>query len=206
MNYFKAGLISLLAFVFTPYSSADDGALYDKKPSKESSFVRLINVENHIRTITADSQKIASASPGGVTGYAPIDKGIYTFKVGNFSLEVNVPEKSKLSFFVKDNKLTHITQPRNNSKRTATISLFNLSDALVSLEAGKSKKAVLKDIDVSSVKSRSVNPMKLSFHVSDHASTSLETPSITLKRGIDSDIFIYNGLMSKALLLTESEW
>ncbi|OEE59387.1 hypothetical protein A1OQ_02750 [Enterovibrio norvegicus FF-162] len=206
MKNFKAGLISLFVFVLAPYSNADDGALYDKKPSKDSSFVRLINVENHTRTVKADSQKIASATPGEVTKYAPIDKGTYTFEVGEFNVKVNVPEKSKLSFFVKDNKLNHIIQPRNNSKRAATISLFNLSDALVSLEAGKSRKAVLKDIELSSVKSRSVNPMKLSFHVSDNASTSLQTPSVTLKRGIDSDIVIYNGLMSKALVLTESEW
>lgn len=204
MTFIQTLLLSFCAFAFSV--NANDAALYEKEPSKTSSFIRLVNIENHTRELMADGVKVFTAHAGEITPYVPLEKGTYRIEIGDFQLDINVPEKQKLSFFVKNGQINVISQPRNSSQKAATISLFNLSDSLLSLEAGKSKKAVLSDIEFNSVKSRSVNPMKISFHVRGQDNVSVNIPSIVLERGVSSDILVYDGLIDSELLITESEW
>ncbi|MBA5764365.1 alginate O-acetyltransferase AlgF [Vibrio sp. 404] len=206
MNFVKNALICLSSMLLAFATNANDEALYDKKPSKDSSFVRLINIENHTRTMHADGIKVFTSNPREITNYVPIDSGTYNFSVGGNSINVTIPNKTKLSFFVVGNDLKYIVQDRNADNRSAKISLFNLSETPLTLGAGKSNKTVLEKVETNSFKSRSVNPMKIAFNVNTDKNILLPTPQLILKRGINSEVIIYDGLMGKELIIAESEW
>ncbi|MGF1911727.1 alginate O-acetyltransferase AlgF [Vibrio kasasachensis] len=202
-------LLTILYFLFAMLalpSQANDAALYDPKPNKDSSFVRFLNVSGTAKSLLINGKKTNATMPLSVSSYIALDSGTYNFTIESISKEITFDSNKKLTIFIDDNSIRSVIQDKANTKKKANISFFNLSNIDLSLTTTKSNKTVFENVQANEISTRNINPMKLDFSIKNNGETIASTPLISLKRGQASDIIVFNTVLGNKITISESEW
>ncbi|ROV60663.1 hypothetical protein EGH82_08530 [Vibrio ponticus] len=195
-----------LSLFFAFQVSADDAALYDPKPSKDSSFVRLVNTDNDSQTLKVNGKKTKPTPAYSASPYIALDAGSYLLTVGGIEKTLTIPSNRKFTLFILNNEFRFVEQAKNASKKAARIAFINISDQPLSLTT-QSNKPVFENLGKHQAIEREVNPMKLNFLIKDSTQTAVaELNGVSLKRGYASDIVAFQTAWGTKAISADSEW
>lgn len=198
--------IITLSLFFTSQLSANDAALYDPKPNKDSSFVRLVNTADTKQTLQINGKKTRSTDAYSVSPYIALDAGSYQISIGVTEKEITIPSNHKYTLFIQDNQIRFVEQAKNTSKKSARIAFLNLSEQPLSLTT-QNNKSVFEQLGKYQAIERDVNPMKLNFVVkNDNQAIVADVNGVSMKRGFSSDIITFNTALGTKALTVNSEW
>jgi len=170
---------------------AEEAALYDPAPPPDSAFVRVVNATPGSAPIEVVVNGLSLSSVGyqQATHYAVVKGGERSLSAGPTTAELSFDSGAFYTVVLEGGTLSALSDTPNDNLAKARLTLYNLSDAPVSLKTADGQVAVLEGVSPNGVEGRAVNaiPIELAVFSGDQ---SITLPKVTLAQGNSYSIFV----------------
>jgi alginate O-acetyltransferase complex protein AlgF len=176
--------------------------LYDPEPPANSAFVRVVNLINSGQKIEIGNLSFDTVQTFSVTPYRVIPQGKQMLAFMGKKTEVSFLAQKFYTIVARAGNPI-VLEDMASSKTKALISLYNLSLLeAVSLKTDDNKVIVIADTKPNTVKSQSVNAIKIGFLVAQNSKKLVGFPAVQLERGMSYSAFVFS--LTKAIWITNS--
>ena len=174
------------------HASANDEGLYNPLPPADSAFIRFIAHPSYqgSLTITANNKTYNLSETGIFSDYYVMPKGSVKIQNNN---DVIVDAGALYSIILHPHNIEMIKDPSHENMKKAQIIAYNLSPyPEISLKTSNGKIDIIKNIKMSHVALRAINPVKIktALYVDQQEMTLL--PEISMTRGRSYSIAVFD--------------
>lgn len=173
-----------LSALAIPAAAQDDDALYDPAPPPGAAFVRVINATTDKAAATIGGGPDTEIGIGEATPYAVVSDDTVPVTLGDRSADVPAADGSFVTVVVRpDGDPLVLVDEANENRGKAMITLYNLTDAPLSLKTEDGSIEVLEAVAPGASASRAVNPLSIGFKVYDGDSSVADVAKADLRGG-----------------------
>jgi alginate O-acetyltransferase complex protein AlgF len=197
----KFALIALTVTASLATVSAQ--GLYDPEPPANSAFVRVINAGTGEVKAGIDAVAYGAVAGQNASAYRVIAQGAHKLAAGAANKEVNVLAKRFYSVIVNGSDVQVLEDPANPGQTKAGLAIYNLSKiSSVALKTDDGKTTVVDGVAPGTVKSQSVNAIKVGLAAFNGSSKIASFPAVQLERGSTYSTIVFSE--SKAVWVRSS--
>jgi alginate O-acetyltransferase complex protein AlgF len=199
MNKFALIVLTLAASLATVTAQG----LYDPEPPANSAFVRVINAGTGEVKAGIDAVAYGAVAGQNASAYRVIPQGAHKLAAGAANKEVNVLAKRFYSVIVNGSDVQVLEDPANPGQTKAGLAIYNLSKiSSIALKTDDGKTTVVDGVAPGTVKSQSVNAIKVGLAAFNGTSKIASFPAVQLESGSTYSTIVFSE--SKAVWVRSS--